>query len=453
MANKDGNYVHWSSRWTFVMAAAGSAVGLGNIWKFPYIVGENGGGAFVLVYLACILLVAIPVMIAEVLVGRASRTDPIDAVLTLAKEANTTKYWVIIGIAGSFTGLMIAMFYSIVAGWALDYVVLGATGQLVGADTAAIGAHFNALIANKPLQLLYHTLFILLTGGVVAAGVVSGTGVAVRILMPLLLLLLLLLVGYSMAMGDFNATLEFMFDWDLAELCPHPKDATTFSLLRCEAVLIALGHAFFTLSIGMCVILAYGSYMPEQARAGSTVLTVAALDTAIALLAGLAIFPLVFAYGIEPSAGPGLMFVSLPISFSQMPGGYIIGTAFFILLVIAGLSSSISLLEPTVAWLEKHSIKRLWGVSIFVAIAWTGGALAIYHSEVFDFLDAATSRFMLPFGGLLIALFVGWFLQQSLVRRESGIRSPLIYRCWLWTLRVIAPLGIIAVFADNLGWI
>lgn len=450
--NNNGDYVHWTGRWTFIMAATGSAVGLGNIWKFPYITGEYGGGAFVLVYLACILLIGVPVMIAEVLLGRGGRTDPIDSMLHQARESGASPLWSIIGISGVCAGLMILMFYSVVAGWSLDYVLQSGMGNFVGADAGAIGESFSQLTANTDRQLISHTLFILLTAGVVAAGVTTGIGNGVRILMPVLLALLLVLVGYSMAEGDFSAGLHFMFDTDFDKLCPKPDDGSEASLFACDAILVAMGHAFFTLSLGMGAIMAYGSYMPRDASIGTTVLTVAALDTLIALLAGLAIFPLVFANGLEPGSGPGLLFVTLPIAFSQMPAGQLIGTLFFLLIAIAALSSSISLIEPGIAWLEKRGIKRIWGTTGLASISWLGGVLSIRSNEVFNFLDDATAKFMLPLGGLLIAIFVGWFMNQSKIIAELKIQSPALYNSWLWTLRVISPLGVIAVFANTLGW-
>ena len=451
--NKENNYVHWTSRWTFVMAATGSAVGLGNIWKFPYITGEYGGGAFVLVYLACILLIGVPVMIAEVLLGRAGRTDPIDSMLKLARASNASPLWALIGISGVCAGLMILMFYSVVAGWSLDYVVQSGIGSFTGIAPIEITDSFSQLTTNNQRQIISHTVFIFLTGAVVAAGVTTGIGNGVRFLMPLLLALLLVLVGYSMAEGDFFAGLHFMFDTDFDKLCPRPIDGSEASLFTCDAILVAMGHAFFTLSLGMGAILAYGSYMPEGASIGKTVLTVAALDTVIALLAGLAIFPLVFANGLEPGSGPGLLFVTLPIAFSQMPAGALIGTLFFLLVAIAALSSSISLIEPGVAWLEKKGLKRAIGTGGLISISWIGGILSIYSGEVFNFLDDMTAKFMLPLGGLFIAVFVGWFMDQLIIKKELAIQSPFIYKSWLWALRIISPLGILAVFANSLEWL
>lgn len=428
----------WKSRWTFIFAATGSAVGLGNIWKFPYITGEYGGGAFVIAYLACILLIGIPVMIAEVMSGRAGRSDPATAMRNLATEAGATPWWGIIGGMGMIAGLMIMMFYSVVAGWALDYVAQSLTGNYHKASAGDIEANFANLLDSRPGQLGWHTVFTLLTAGVVAAGVTKGIGKAVDILMPMLFAFLLLLVGYSAVYGDFAAGLHFMFDTD-------------FSRLNGEAILVAMGHAFFTLSLGMGAIMAYGAYFPGNASIGKTVITIAALDTIIALLAGMAMFPLVFANDLTPGQGPGLMFVTLPIAFSNMSGGLFFGTLFFTLVSIAALSSSISLIEPGVAWLEKRGIKRVVSTLGLAFVAWLGGVASIVDGDVFNALDYITANILLPLGGLFIAIFVGWVLPDKRVLTESGMAGGQLYRMWRVVLRYVAPLGIIAVFLNSLG--
>ena len=430
--------VTWGSRWTFILAATGSAVGLGNIWKFPYIAGEYGGGAFVLVYLACILAIGIPVMIAEVMIGRAGRTDPADAMTKLAKESQAPRQWGLLGGVGMLAGLMIMMFYSVVAGWALEYVAQSVTGVYDPLAPEAIADNFSTLLASSDRQLLWHSIFSLLTASVVAAGVTGGIGKAVDILMPLLFCFLLVLVGYSAINGDFAAGLSFLFDTD-------------FSRLTSEAVLVAMGHAFFTLSLGMGAIMAYGAYFPGHSSIGTTVLTIAFLDTLIAILAGMAMFPLVFANGLTPEQGPGLMFVTLPIAFSNMSGGMFFGGLFFTLVSIAALSSSISLIEPGVAWLEKHGIKRPLSTFGLAGIAWLGGIASIQSGTVFNLLDKLTTNIMLPLGGLMIAIFAGWVMHRDRVQDETGISHPRVFAVWRFALRYIAPLGIIAVFLHSLG--
>ena len=431
-------YVGWKSRWTFILAVTGSAVGLGNIWKFPYITGENGGGAFVLAYLACILLVGVPVMIAEISIGRFGRTDPIHSTVRAALDAKTTTKWSFIGFMGVLAGLMILMFYSVVAGWSLDYVWQSASGAYAGLTPEAIESNFDALTNDTTRQLIWHTLFIAITGSVVAVGVTRGIGTMVEILMPLLFVLLLVLLGYSWAKGDFAAGLDFMFSFDLSKLTP-------------EAILTALGHAFFTLSLGMGAIMAYGAYMPGSSSIAKTTLIIALLDTVIALVAGMVIFPLVFANGLEPAQGAGLMFKTLPIAFSVMPGGMIFGTVFFVLVGIAALSSSISLIEPGVAWLERQGIWRVWSALALSLIGWAGGVAAIFLPGVFAGLDYATANIMLPLGGLLIAIFVGWIMRRNTVRKQLKDTSELMFNIWYVITRFIAPAGIIAIFMHQLG--
>lgn len=430
--------VNWTKRWTFILAATGSAVGLGNIWKFPYITGEYGGGAFVLVYLACIGLIGIPVMVAEVMAGRAARANPVDAMLKLSREAGAPRAWVLVGLAGVLAGLVILMFYSVVAGWALDYVWQSATSLYRGQDAQTISANFSTLTADFNRQWLWQTLFILVTGGIIAAGVTSGIGRAVEILMPLLCVFLLILLGYSWATGDFAGGLKFMFRAD-------------FGKLSTEAVLVAMGHAFFTLSLGMGAIMAYGAYMPGKHSIGSTVITIAVLDTLIALVAGMAIFPLVFANGLQPSSGPGLMFVSLPIAFATMPGGTLFGGLFFVLVSIAALSSSISLIEPGVAWLERHGVKRRNGTLAAILIGWLGGIGCLYSDQVFNALDHIATNYLLPLGGLLVALFVGRVMQREVVRAAVRFRSDRYFTLWLVVLRYITPVGILIVFLHSTG--
>ncbi len=432
------NTVNWTKRWTFILAATGSAVGLGNIWKFPYITGEYGGGAFVLVYLACILIIGVPVMIAEVMTGRAARANPVDAMLKLSREAQAPAIWGLVGLGGVIGGMLILMFYGVVAGWALDYVWQSVTASYQGQSAETIEGNFATLTGSFERQWFWQTLFVALTGGIIAAGVTGGIGRAVEILMPLLVVFLLILLGYSWATGDFLASLEFMYQ-------------PNFSKLTSESVLVAMGHAFFTLSLGMGAIMAYGAYMPGEHSVGATVIAIAVLDTAIALVAGMAIFPLVFANGLEPSSGPGLMFVSLPIAFGSMPGGIIFSSLFFLLVSIAALSSSISLIEPGVAWLERRGIQRRWGTLGTATIGWIGGTICIYSSDFFDFLDHLTANYILPLGGLLIALFVGWIMRREAVEAAVRIRNPIFFKLWMLVLRYVTPVGIAMIFLHSIG--
>src|SRR5690606_10004452 len=285
----------WTNRWTFMLATAGSAIGLGNIWKLPYMIGVNGGSAFVLVFLACIFVIGIPLMMCEIMLGRRAQKNPVDGMQTLAREARATSAWKWVGITGLFAGLLILGFYSIIAGWVLDYSVRAVSGKFSGIDGVMASERFANFLAS-PLQLLFwHTLFIFMTLGVVARGVNAGLEKASLILMPALFAILLILVGYSMAVGDFTDSAHFMFNPDFSKITP-------------AAVLAALGHAFFSLSLGMGAVMVYGSYLQKNVSIARTTIYIAVVDTSIGILVGLAIFALVFANDLEAAAGPGLMF-------------------------------------------------------------------------------------------------------------------------------------------------
>lgn len=432
----------WASRWTFILAATGSAVGLGNIWKFPYMTGENGGGAFVLVYLVCIALIGIPVMMAEVLIGRRGRQSPINTMHYVTREAGLSRGWAGIGWMGVLAGLLIMAFYSVVAGWALKYVWATGSGAFKGLDSAEVGNQFSTLLANPKELLLWHTLFSLLTAAVVALGVNRGLGMAAKVMMPSLFISLLILVGYSFFHGDFASGFHFLFDFEVQRL-------------SWEGVLKAMGHAFFTLSLGMGAIMAYGAYMPAHASIGRTVISIGILDTSVALFAGLAIFPIVFANPpLEPGAGPGLLFVSLPIAFAAMPWGEFFGTLFFFLVTLAAWTSSVSLIEPGVAWLvESKKFRRAPATFLLTGIAWLLGITCVLSFNVwgefkpwyllfktpFDFLDFLTSQLMLPLGGLFIAIFVGWFMHKKVVAQELNAEGHVLFEAWLFVVRFVSP--------------
>lgn len=324
----------WSSRFAFILAATGSAVGLGNIWKFPYVTGENGGGAFVLVYLLCIAVVGIPIMMAEVMIGRRGGRSPVNSIRLITERDRLKPAWKLVGAIGVLAGFLILSFYSVIGGWAISYVGTTASGQLAGQSAEAVGAIFSGLLSNPSTLLLWHTVFMALVMVVVARGVRSGLERAVSILMPALFVLLLLVVGYAMTTSHFGQAAAFLFQPD-------------FSKLTTSGVLVALGHAFFTLSLGMAVMMAYGSYLPKKISIAKTSITVSVIDTGVALLAGLAIFPIVFANGLEPGAGPGLIFQTLPLAFGQMPMGTLFGTLFFVLLIFAAWTSGISCWSPS----------------------------------------------------------------------------------------------------------
>ena len=428
------------------MAATGSAVGLGNIWKFPYVAGSNGGGAFVLVYLFCILLIGVPVMMAEVMIGRRGRQSPINSVRDVVLESGADARWRHVGWVGVSAGMLILSFYAVIAGWALSYIFAMASGELVGVNGDSAAAAFAGLLADPGRLIFWQSVFMLLCVVVVVGGVKKGLGVAVEILMPLLFVMLLLLLGLSYFQGNFAAAWNFLFSFNI-------------ELLTWRGVLEAMGQAFFTLSIGMGAIMAYGAYMPQKVNIGKTILIVAFFDSLVAIISGLIIFSIVFGtQGIEPSAGPGLMFISLPVAFANMSGGLLIGCAFFVLVSIAAWSSAISLLEPCVAWLiEAKNIRRLNANILLAGTAWLLGIGSVLSFNLwskiqvagftfFDFLDFLTTNIMLPLSGLLIALFVGYVIKPEFISLEMQGISPTMYKVWRASLRYIAPVAISAVF-------
>lgn len=440
----------------FVLAAAGSAVGLGNVWKFPYMAGDSGGGAFVLVYFVCIALLGLPVMMSEVLLGRRGRSNPVNTMRTLAREEGRSPLWGLLGAMGVLTGLLILSYYSVIAGWALAYVLEAAGGSFSGISAQGVGEIFNRLVDDPWRLMFWHTLFLVLTMVVILRGVRRGLEAAVRFLMPGLFLLILVMVVYAVIAGDFLGGLRFLFAPDFSKITP-------------DVVLKAMGQAFFTLSLGMGAIMMYGSYLPQDASIAGASVQVALTDTLIAILAGLAIFPIVFANGLQAGQGPGLIFNTLPLAFGHMPGGTLFGLLFFILLVLAAWTSAISMIEPAVAWMvEKFSFTRLRSSLVCGLIAWAIGAgtvlsfnlwtrvrlldgTAFEGKSFFDLLDYLTSNIMLPLGGILICLFAAWVMSEPSRRDELRIGHPAGYALWRFLARYIAPLGVVLIFLHVLG--
>ena len=437
MPSEERKSIHgtWKGRWTFILAAAGSAVGLGNIWKFPYMAGEYGGGAFVLIYLACILLIGVPIMVAEILIGRRGRSSPANSMSYLAGEAKTFPHWKFLGVMGAVAGLLILSFYSVAAGWAFSYIF----EDFKGTSAEFYNDEFSNFLTNEVSLIFYHSAFIFLTIFVVAKGVIEGLEVWLNRLMPILFIILLLLCIYATQTGAFMQGVMYLFEPDFSKITP-------------TVILAALGQAFFTLSLGMGAIMAYGAYMPSDQNIAPTALSVAMLDTSVAILAGIAIFPVVFANGLEPSSGPGLVFVTLPWAFVNMPLGIIFGKLFFILLSIAALSSAISLLEPGVAWVvESLKISRLKAAVGLGLVAWILGIFSalsfdllseytfIAGKNFFDSMDFLSNQILLPLGGIFIAIFVGWVMKPKHVLSELGLQRGFFLSTWFFLLKYVAP--------------
>lgn len=446
----------WSSRLAFILAAMGSAIGLGNIWKFPYITGDNGGGAFVLVYLICIFLIGFPIMVAEILIGRRTRKSPVGAMESLAQESNQSKHWKILGWMGIFAGFIILSYYSVIAGWTLSYIFRALGGvftnlyQLFGQDTAqytdAIVKVETSFLGNAEALLAWHTIFMVMTMVVVARGVKSGLETAVTTLMPLLFILMLFMLVYAFNSPGWEKGFHFMFNF-------------RFEDLTWKSILAAMGQAFFTLSLGMGAIMVYGSYLPNKVSIINASFIVAFMDTLIAILAGLVIFPLVFTFGLETNSGPGLVFETLPTAFGQMQMGVLIGGIFFILLLFAAWTSAISLIEPAIAWLvENKGMSRVkasvlsgtitWFVGIATVLSFNlWGHIKYQNQNILDWLGFLTDKVMLPLGGLLIAIFVGWLVSTKITREELGFKdNHLIYILWLLSVRFIAPIAVLIIF-------
>ncbi len=451
----------WSSRWAFILAATGSAVGLGNIWRFPYLTGENGGGAFVLVYLACVILVGIPIMMAEILLGRRGRQSPINTMGTLAEEEGLSRHWHLLGWMGVIAGFIILSYYSVIAGWTLAYIFRTGSGLFVDADATLTKQIFTEFISDPKKLLAWHTSFILITVIVVSRGVKNGLEQAVKFLMPALFILLLIMVGYAMSTEKFVEGISYLFVPDFEALA----EKNFFS----DIFLPALGQAFFSLSIGMGAIMIYGSYLSQKSSITFNCFTIAIADTSVALLAGIAIFPIVFTYGLEPAGGPGLIFISLPIAFGQMPFGTFFGTLFFILLLFAAWTSAISLLEPAVTWLvENRNMTRLKATALSGIIAWALGLVTVLsfnlwafsfpfagvikENGLFDIFDILTSNIMLPLGGLLVAVFAAWKMSRTSTVEELGLGDSTAYQAWRFAVRYIAPFGVIIIFLNAIGF-
>ncbi|MFH1851569.1 MAG: sodium-dependent transporter [Candidatus Neomarinimicrobiota bacterium] len=445
---------HWGSRIGFILAATGSAIGLGNIWKFPYIAGENGGAAFIFIYLICIAIIGLPVLIAEILLGRTTQRNPVGAF----KALSSSRGWMAVGGMGVVAGFVILSFYSVVAGWSLGYIIEAGSGVFAGfTDATVAGAHFAGLVASPGWTVGFHVVFFLLTMGVVYAGVQKGIERGSKIMMPVLFVILLVLVIRGLTLPGAEAGMDFLWNPD-------------WSKVTGSAVLIALGHAFFTLSLGMGAMMTYGSYMSDQDNIPVAAVQIVFLDTLIALLAGVAIFTAVFATGQDPAAGPGLIFQTLPAVFARMPGGTGFAVLFFLLLTIAALTSAISLLEVVVAYFvdekgwRRHRAVLVFGIVILlvgVPSALSFNLLAdwkLFGLTFFDLADFLASNVLLPAGGLAIAVFVAWIwgFDRALPKLKAGAvelfeHSPGRVKLLAFFLKFVSPILIFLVLLNSTG--
>lgn len=521
---------HWSGSLGFVLAAAGSAVGLGNIWKFPYITGENGGGAFVLVYLVCIAVIGLPVMLCELALGRKTQRNPVGAfravspvtsrlahligagmvlssvflflfqawgwaLVTLLLGLAVFRYgWVMVGAMGVLAGFVILSFYSVVAGWTLGYAVKALLGGLHFADMEQATGAFVSFVGHPGWAIGCHFVFMVLCVAIVSRGIRSGIERWSKILMPLLFLLLVVLIIRGITLPGAAAGVRFYLTPD-------------FSKINAQSVLVALGHAFFSLSLGMGAIITYGSYVRREQNLFRASLSIAALDTLVALMAGLAIFPAVFAQGFDPGGGPGLVFMVLPTVFNRIPAGALWAFLFFILLLVAALTSGISLLEVVTAYfVDERKWSRTRAAVVFGFVIFLVGGLCalspdagitgwkhlewlhrpltrlfhLSHGCFFDVLDNLASNWMLPLGGLLISIFVGWvwgtrkavdeirhgahnFSDVHIVSLLAGLREDPVHGAptqvftpaalWGIFIRLVSPVAVMIAFLNTIGWL
>jgi len=436
----------WGSRLGFILAASGSAIGLGNIWKFPYIVGENGGGAFVLIYLVCIFIIGTPIMLAEFTLGRKTNLNPVGAFKSLTPQTAFAG----IGYMGVLAGFLILSFYGVVGGWTFAYVVKSITGSVLSFTTPQeAGTFFGNFIGNTGETLFYHALFMGVCIAIVLRGIHGGIEKACDILMPTLVFFLFLLMIRSL-------TLEGAMEGVAFYLSPD------FSKINSNTILIALGQAFFSLSLGMGCMITYGSYLSDKENLTSSTVYVVMFDTMIALLVGMVIFPAVFAMGLEPTEGPSLVFSVLPTVFTSMPLGQVVSVIFFTLLAIAAITSGISLLEVVVAyfidqrgWERKKTVTTVgFGIFIFgVPSGLSFGVMSdfkLMNMTFFDHVDNIASNYLLPLGGMLTAIFVGWIwgtknASEEIKKEENVFGFPWV-QCWEFLIRYITPVAVGIVF-------
>ncbi len=436
----------WGSRIGFVLAAAGSAVGLGNIWKFPYMAADNGGAAFLLIYIAIVFTLGVSVMLAELVIGRAGERNPVGAFARLKGGA-----WPIVGYMGIAAALIILSFYSVVAGWTIAYVFKAAAGLLATSDPETLGGMFGEFSQDPAQPIFYHLLFMVLTVGVVAAGVHAGIERSCEILLPVLFIILVILAVRSVTLPGAAEGLRFYLQPD-------------FSKVTAATINSALAQAFFSLSIGMGIMITYGSYLSREVNLPRSALWVTFCDLLVALVAGLVVLPAVFAFSFDPQAGPGLVFITLPAVFAQMPLGVVFAVMFFVLLVIAALTSSVSLLEVLVAyagdqwgWSRKIASVVLGAVVFSLGIpaslslgVWSGYTIA--GRGIFDFLDYLSSNLMLPLGGIAISLFVGWVILPQAKRETTsdGKYAFPLFGVWRIICRYVAPAAIAWILLSGL---
>ena len=449
---KNESYTTWSNRPAFLLATVGGAVGLGNLWRFPYIAGENGGGGFVLIYLAFVFLLGLPILSSELLIGRKSHKSPLNSMRELVNSHNANSLWKSIGWMSVLLPFLGFSYYVVVCAWAIDYLYLAIINSFETIDGNTSAQLFSERTSHSSLQIFLSGIFISMTIWVISKGVNNGIAKMSKILMPMLFVLIIILVIYGMIQGEFIQAVEFLFKPD-------------FSKINGQSVVMALGQALFSLAIGTGLIMTYGSYMPDHYSIKESAAIVCIGDTLVALLAGLAIFPIVFANDLNPGEGPSLIFITLPIAFGSMPGGHLIGILFFILLIFAAFTSTMGMLEPIVAWLEEKYPGKRRILSIIAGFAiwlFALGSILSFSTmadikplsflnidrNFFGIIDFTVANLLLPINALLIAAFSGWVIKDSVLKEQFSKDTSNWRIYWRFTNRFIAPIAIGIVLID-----
>jgi neurotransmitter:Na+ symporter, NSS family len=455
MADKVSTKV-WSTNYLFLLASIGSTVGLSNIWKFTYLAGENGGGAFVLIYLLSLVTMGIPILAAELLIGRRGGRSMVGTLEELSKKDGISRHWKKFGWVAMVGVFLILSFYCVIAGMTLDYTITSLFGALHNLNALAAVSYYNEILASPGRLMLSQLVFVTATGWIVAKGVQGGLEKSTRWMTPALFIILVALVIYAMFAGDFLEGVRFLFNPEFSKITP-------------KVVLAAFGQAFFSLGIGVGVMLTYGAYMPRSSSILKSSIIISFSDGLSAILAGLAIFPIVFKYGLSAAEGPGLIFMTLPIAFGQMPGGDFIGALFFLLLFFAALTSSISLLESIISHLEEvwkmSRMKITLCVSLLLWIVGLGSVFSfniwatftpldmikpLEGKTIFGLIDYFGSNLLMPMGGILMAVIAGWLLSTEVSKRELQLKDNRLFLVWHFLIRFVAPSAVLLIFISNL---
>jgi neurotransmitter:Na+ symporter, NSS family len=446
----------WSSNYLFLLASIGSTVGLSNIWRFTYLAGENGGGAFVLVYILSLVIMGVPILAAEMLIGKRGGKSMVGTLEVLHLKDGLHKHWKYFGWLAMITVFLILSFYCVIAGWTLDYTISSLAGLLNSLTSEESASFYQKLLDSPFRMMLGQGVFVIATVWIVAKGVQDGLEKSIRWMMPALFIIMLLLVCYGMIYGRFLDALKFLFAPDFSRITP-------------QVVLAAFGQAFFSLGIGVGVMLTYGAYMPAHTSVLRSAAIIAFSDGFVSMLAGLAIFPIVFQYGLSPTEGPGLIFITLPVTFGELPGGGLIGSLFFLLLFFAALTSSISLLESIISHLEETMKSSRKKITIVAGVAlWLIGLGSVFSfnyladftpldfihvlkdKTIFGLLDYFGSNLLMPIGGISMAAIAGWLLPKQVTLAEMQLRSQWQFKLWRFLVRFVAPAILMVMFWYNL---